>query len=202
VGPRTAGYAASTEATTKEMTPSSPPQVYAEWLPLLDRFRDGDDSVLTAMRQGCIEWTNVVAERWTNSVSGTLTARLQGLQRQLQLALNRARTPFDVSRALLDARRGLVPLRALATIPCAPEEVRNHLTSELDRFIDQTQNALEKGARDSRSGGGAALCDNSAILKAIRDNPLTAPVTNDLSRIGLEPEGGQEPIARGRRVIL
>jgi len=176
--------------------------VYAEWLPLLDRFRNGDDTALDPMRQGTIEWTNVVAERWTHCVSDALTVRLQALQRQLQLGLNRARTPFDVSRGLLDARRGLAPLQALAMLPCAPENVRNHLTSELCRFIEQIQEALEKGARDGRSGGGAALRDTSAILKAIRDNPLTAPVTTELSRTGSEPAAAQEAFVRGRRIIL
>jgi hypothetical protein len=175
------------------MSETKPPLTYAEWLPLLDRFREGDDSVLDAICQGSIEWTSVVAERWTSQIAGTLAARLKAVSRQLQLGLNRAREPFSVSRAMIDARRSLLPLRTLASLPCAPEDVRKHLSAEVDRFIRQTQETLEQSARQSR-------IDNGLVLKTIRDNPLTASVEADLSRIGSAPEPAAAP--RGRRVIL
>jgi hypothetical protein len=192
------GFAASREFTREatpdnEMTDAKPPRTYAEWLPLLDRFREGDDSALDAIRQGSIEWTSVVAERWTSQIAATLTTRLQAVSRQLQLGLNRARDPFSVSRAMIDARRSLLPLRALATLPCAPEDVRQHLNAEVERFIRQTQETLEQSARQSR-------VDNGLVLKTIRDNPLTASVEADLSRIGSAPQ--PSPVSRGRRVII
>jgi hypothetical protein len=169
----------------------STPRIYAEWLPLLDRFRNGDDSVLPVMQGGTIEWTNIVAERWTAQVAAALTARVQVLGQQLQTGLNRATSAFAVSRSIIDARRGLGPLKSLASLPCVPEDVRKHLLSELDRFIQQTQESLEKSAR--------LIQDNGRILKAVRDNPLTAQAPG--------PESQQEhsldaPITRGRRVIL
>lgn len=167
------------------------PRIYAEWLPLLDRFRDGDDSALAIMQRGTIEWANVVAERWTAQVAACLTARVQALGRQLQTGLNRATTPFSVSRSIIDARRGLAPLLQLASLPCTPEEVRKHLRSELDRFIQQTQESLEKSAR--------LIQDNGRILKAIRDNPLTAQVPIPQSQ---QQPSMETPAARGRRVIL
>jgi len=166
------------------------PRVYAEWLPLLDRFREGDDSALPAMQSGTIDWTSGVAERWTTQVSNAMTARLQALSRQLQTGLNRSTNTFGVSRSMIDARRALAALRALASLPCAPENVRNHLTAELERFIAQVQESLEKSAR--------IIQDKGLILKAIRDNPLTAPAP--------QPEGQTnavaQPAIRGRRVIL
>lgn len=175
------------------MSDTKPPRTYAEWLPLLDRFREGDDSVLDAIRQGSIEWTNVVAERWTSHIANTLTARLQAVSRHLQLGLSRARDPFSVSRAMIDARRSLLPLRALASLPCAPEDVRKHLNAEVERFICQTQETLEQSVRQSR-------VDNGLVLKTIRDNPLTAPVGADLSRVGSASEPA--PASRRRRGIL
>jgi hypothetical protein len=175
------------------MSETQPPRTYAEWLPLLDRFRAGDDSVLDAICKGSIEWTSVVAERWTSQIAGTLTERLHAVSRQLQLGLNRARDPFSVSRAMIDARRSLLPLRALALLPCAPEDVRKHLSDEVERFIYQTQETLEQSARQSR-------VDNGLVLKTIRDNPLTASVDADLSRIGSAPQ--PSPVSRGRRVII
>lgn len=178
------------------MTASGPPRVYAEWLALLDRFRDGDDTVLGAMRQGTIEWTNVVAERWTSRVAETLTARLGALSRKLQTGLDRSRGDvFAISRSMIDARRSLGPLRALASLPCTPEDVRKHLESELERFIKQTQETLEKGAREIRR-------DKGLVLKAIRDNPLTSALNSDISQVSFSSESSEGTPTRGRRVIL
>lgn len=178
------------------MSPVNPPHVYAEWLPLLDCFREGDDSALEAMRQGTIEWTNVVAERWTSRVTEALTTRLKEVSRQLQLGLNRSGgDTFAISRAILGARRSIVPLFALASLPCAPEDVRKYLTGEVERFLKQAQETLEKGAREIR-------IDNGRVLKAIRDNPLTAPVSADLSTVGTQSTSATEPPVRGRRIII
>jgi hypothetical protein len=178
------------------MTLPMPPRVYAEWLVLLDRFRDGDDSVLSMMHQGTIEWTNVVAERWTFRVADTLNARLSALSRKLQMGLDRSRGDvFAISRAMIDARRSLAPLRTLASLPCTPEDVRKHLETELERFIRQTQETLERGARDIRS-------DNGLVLKALRDNPLTAALNPGIPRVPISSESSDRTPTRGRRIII
>src|SRR5689334_18421769 len=126
---------------------SAPPRTYAEWMPLLDRFRAGDDSALEPMQNGSIEWTNVVAERWTRQVAECLTTRLQGLSKQLQTGLDRARGDyFAISNALLLTRRALTPLRAFARISSLPPDVTTHLDSELNRWAAETQNSLERHA--------------------------------------------------------
>lgn len=167
-----------------------PPATYAEWPPLLDRFRDGDDSVLDALRTGTLEWTNVVAERWTVRFSEALNARLQRVTAQLQRSLDRAQgDPFAVSTAVLAARRALVPLRAATALPWAPDAVRQHFAGEVTRFAECTQSSLESSAKRNRADG---------LLKALRDNPLTtivpgaAPVTSDT--VEAAPR-------RGRRIL-
>jgi len=175
---------------------SNPPRAYAEWLPLLDRFTEGDDLVLDLMRRGSIEWTNVVAERWTGRVAASLTARLQEVSRRLQTGMNRSSgDPFAISRAMLDARRSLAPLYALASLPCVPQEVQSHLSHELERFVTQTQETLEESAKNIRH-------DHGRVLKALRDNPLTrrpaaTPETADQQATQVESQP-----ARGRRNIL
>jgi hypothetical protein len=178
------------------MSAWNPPRIYAEWLPLLERFREGDDGALDSMRRGAIEWTNVVAERWTARVAETLSVRLQVVSRELQIGLDRSRGDlFAISKAMIGARRSLIPLRALASLSCTPEGVRKHLVSELERFIRQTQETLEKGAQEIRR-------DNGLVLKAIRDNPLTAMACSDVSEMGSSSESPERAVTRGRRVIL
>ncbi len=170
------------------------PRAYAEWLPLLDRFRDGDDVVLDALHQGSIEWSSVVAERWTQHVTSALAARLQSVSRRLQLNLNRSGgDAFAVARALLDARRALQPLSAFVALPCLPEHVAEHLKSELARWTNETQAQLEKNAREIRT-------DNGRLLKIMRDNSLTTPM--ETAPPAAATDTVEQPTRRGRRVIL
>jgi hypothetical protein len=174
----------------------NPPTAYAAWLPLLDEFRAGDDSVLEAMRGGSIEWTNVVAERWTRQVADSLSTRLLALSKQLQTSLDRARGDyFAISNALLLARRGLTPLRAFVSLPALPPDVRTHLASELDRWATETQKSLERHAEGVRH-------DQGRLLKTIRDHPLSAVVEAPANPPVVQSSGSGNPPARGRRVIL
>jgi hypothetical protein len=172
------------------------PRTYAEWLPLLDRFAEGDDSVVSLLSGGRIEWTNVVAERWTRQVSACLSVRLQALSKQLQSGLDRARGDrFAISNAIIIARRGLVPLRAFVSVPAYPSEVQAYLLSELDRWVSESQKSLEKHAEGIRH-------DQGLLLKAIRDNPLSAP-TEAPAPIPIRETGDAvTSLTRGRRIIL
>lgn len=176
------------------MTKTSAPAAYADWLPLIEQFRDGDDAVLPAMQNGKLEWTNVVAERWTTRMAEAIRVRLKKISRQLQTAMDRASgDAFTVSKAMLAARRALSPVRAAAALPCVPDHVRSHFSDEVARFATQTQESLESSAKRIHSDGGA-------MLKAIRDNPLTAvePQAADPE----PPSDSSPPSARGRRVLL
>lgn len=172
------------------------PRSYAEWLPLLDRFGEGDDTVLPPMSHGTLEWTNVVAERWTRHVVAALNCRLRALSSQLQVGLDRARGDyFAVSRTLLMARRGLSPLRAFASLPALPDAVRTHLAGEIDRWVSGTQQSLERHASTVRH-------DQGRLLKTIRDHPLTAADEAPESQSTDRPDNFDNPPFRGRRVVL
>jgi hypothetical protein len=95
----------------------------------------------------------------------------------------------------LGARRSIVPLFSLASLPCAPEAVRNYLSGEVKRFLEQAQETLEKSAREIR-------VDNGRVLKAIRDNPLTAPIREELSTGDTQSASATENSVRGRRIII
>ena len=172
------------------------PETYAEWLPLLDRFRGGDNSALEEMRNGKIEWTNVVAERWTRQVAECLNARLDALSKQFQRGFDNARSDyFAVSNVLLVTRRALTPLRAFVAMPSMPSELRDHLQTELDRWISGTQKNLEDQAEKVRT-------DQGRLLKTMRDHSLTVPVGAAPVAPVAPVAGTDPPVVRGRRVIL
>lgn len=171
------------------MKPLSPPATYAEWLPLLERFRDGDDTVLESLRAGTLEWTNVVAERWTARFSEALNARLQSVTAQLQRALDRAHGDlFAVSSAVLAARRALAPLHAVTALPWAPDSVRQHFAGEVVRHAERTQSSLESSAMRNRA---------DVLLKTLRDNPLTTIVAS----ASASSNDAAEAPRRGRRIL-
>lgn len=171
------------------------PHTYAEWLPLLDQFRAGEDSVLEGMRSGSIEWTNVVAERWTRHVADSLNTRLQALSKQLQAGLDRSRGDYlAISNALLLARRGLAPLRAFVSLPALPPDVSTYLSSELDRWANDTQKSLEVHAEGIRH-------DQGRLLKTIRDHPLTSMTEVELPTSPKQEPGEAGPVRR-RRILL
>ena len=189
MGPHALRSAARAAAAGEEVTPVSPPGTYAEWLPLLERFRDGDDTVIDALRAGTLEWTNVVAERWTARFSEALNARLQSVSTQLQRALDHAHgDAFAVSSAVLAARRALSPLHAVTALSWAPDPVRQHFAGEVRRYAERTQSSLESSAKRHRA---------DVLLKALRDNPLTTllPVPVAASDV---PEAAPR---RGRRIL-
>ncbi|MGA8806634.1 MAG: hypothetical protein WB973_02065 [Thermoanaerobaculia bacterium] len=174
------------------MTAVSAPATYAEWVPLLERFRDGDDSVIELLLAGTLAWTNVVAERWTARFAEAFDARLKNVASRLQLALDRSRgDTFSVSQALLGARRALAPLHAAAAMACAPASVREHFAAEVARFAAQTQESLEASAKRNRA---------DVLLKALRDNPLTVVVPVSLSRATDSVTTAQA--GSGRRILL
>jgi len=173
------------------------PSTYAEWLLVLDRFSEGDDSVVTVMSQGTLEWTNVVAERWTRQVTACLACRLQTLSAQLQTMLDRSRGDyFAISNALLMTRRALTPLRTFVCLPVFPDDVRKYLASELDQWVAKTQNSLETHAATIRH-------DQGRLLKTVRDHALTVVITatSAVSPAATSDDAPSQP-TRGRRVIL
>jgi hypothetical protein len=147
------------------------------------------------MQQGSIEWSAVVAERWTFQLSSALGKRLTMLSKQLQLWLDRSRgESFAVAQALLNARRSLQRLREFASICCLPDNVKSHLQNEIARWAQETQRVLEENAAKIRT-------DNGRLLKTIRDNPLTTIALAVEQGATASPDVGDTKV-RGRRVIL
>ncbi len=170
----------------------APPHTYAEWLPLIDRFKGGDNDAVAEMEGGTLEWTNVVAERWTKHVGDCLNERLHTLSRDFQRSLDRAAGDhLATGNAMLAARRTLHVLRHFCGLKAAPAEVRQFLVANVEAWATQTQQSLENSAQLIRH-------DQGRLLKTIRDHCLT--VRTPVAAI-VPPEPRASPM-RGRRVML
>lgn len=174
---------------------TTPPVIYADWVVLLERFGSGEDEVVPIMQKGSIEWTNVVAERWTLQLSIAFQSRLRSLSGLLQTAFDRARDIDGIANAMLMARRGLGPLQAFIRIDAIREDIKANLAAELNGWATGTQEALERHAEAFRHR------DYGHLLKTFRDHPLSAGIA--ASEVTPAPSATVEgnPPSR-RRIIL
>lgn len=169
------------------------PRTYAEWLNLLDRFKAGENDALSAMQLGTIEWTSVVADRWTQHIVDCLNTRLQSLSDQLQRSLNRAAGDhLAIGNSMLLARRGLEPLRAFVALPAIPQNVHAFLAPNLEMWAEETQRSLERHASLVRH-------DQGRLLKTIREHPLNV---KSVTIPTATSQGSMPQAPKGRRVIL
>lgn len=177
------------------MSTVTPPTTYAAWQELLDRFRAGADEVLPALEGGRIEWSPVVAERWTRRMSEALDERLRELSRQLQRDLERAGGDLHgVEAALVRAGRSLGPLGRFCRLPCVPPEVRDHLLAGMESWVRQTRSSLESQAARYRD-------DQGLLLRSIRSARLDIP--GETAGTSGRPSDSEQPPAafRGRRIL-
>jgi len=168
-----------------------PPRAYAEWLPVLDRFANGDDDALHDLALGEAPWTSGVAQRWTSQVVFALETRLTALSDSLQRALRRAMSHDDQARALIAARRRLAALNTFAGLDCIPDEVQARLRAQIESWQTNTQNALEKSARSVRD-------DDGRMLKVLKENALVRATAGSTTPIPDPSRNG----GRGRRILL
>lgn len=169
-------------------TASAPPRTYAEWSVLLDRFAQGDDSVLEAMGQGSIQWDAGVAEPWSARLSEALDGRLQALSRQLNLWLKRMSSGADLAQTMLQTRRALGPLVTFCAMPSLPDPVRTFLQQTLERWVTTSQSSLESSLAADRTSQGM-------LLQALRATPLRLP------EIPPSTPGAPEPSSPATRPI-
>lgn len=176
------------------MSAATPPTTYAAWQELLDRFRAGADELLPALEGGRIEWSPVVAERWTQRMSEALGDRLRALSTQLQRDLDRARGDrHGIESALVRAGRGLGPLARFCRLPGAPSEVRSHLLGELERWVRQTRSSLEAQAARSRDDQGLLLLSIRSVCLEIPAEAAEMP--------GRTADSEPPAVVRGRRIL-
>ncbi|HEX2206392.1 MAG TPA: hypothetical protein VHG93_01815 [Longimicrobium sp.] len=171
---------------------TGPPRQYAEWAAALDRFAGGDDACIDAMERGTLEWTAVVAERFTQRLHDAFSARLRDAQRRLGRQLDAARgDEARLAQALIGARHLLAPLARVTRLAALPEPLRTHLVGELARMASTTQQSLEQSARADRHRG-------ERLLAVVLRTPIRVPGDADPAcaapNAAPSSTGGRRPI--------
>jgi len=150
---------------------------YNAWVSFLERWAAGEPVDPAGLpRIALDDFTGDGHERLANRLSGALSARLQRWAAGLTRAIGEARDEFGVARALVQARAGLAPIRALAAHPGLPDEFTTGLVSMVDTQIRSAQGSLEDQVESMRRDGAERRAVE-ARLRTIRDNPLTTVLT-------------------------
>lgn len=144
----------------------TPPRTYAEWAAVLDMLKSktDDESVLSAMQQGTIEWQSGVAERFAKKLIDVINYRMNNASDKFQKEMGRAYgQERAIVQALLALRKELCFLSKAINLPAIPEKERQQYYQLVISQADRMQSSLEDSARKDRSGKLASIVRNNRV---------------------------------------
>lgn len=184
------------------MTLRSPevPRTYAQWSACLDVLSAGtqDEACLDVMRRGDLAWSGGVATLFSQRLADEFNARLSRCSDWLTRDLRQGADESLIVRAVLNARQGLHFLHRLAMLEVFPDTLRTHLSDEVRKFAQRSQQSLEDSAKTDRSGRLLVLLRNNTLLRyemlaepisARQPAPTTMPSSSGASVIAPASSG-------------
>lgn len=144
----------------------TPPETYAEWAAVLEllKNRTDDESVLSAMQQGTIEWQSGVAERFAKKLTDVINYRMDSAADRFQKEMGRAYGQERVIvQALLSLRKEMCFLSKAINLPAIPADDRQKYYQLVVSQADSMQSTLEDSARKDRSGKLASIVRNNKV---------------------------------------
>lgn len=142
------------------------PVTFLQWVECLDELKKGanDQTVISQLEQGTIEWTKGVAERLTQHLYETIECRLKLTSEILQKELDRSLGDETmIAKAILSARKRFALLKRVTELQAFPENVREALSEVLLKYAQSTQASLEKSALSDRTGRLRSLFINNNL---------------------------------------
>ena len=144
----------------------TPPGDYAQWITLLDRFknREDDEAVLAAMQKGTLAWQAGVAERFARKLIDAVNFRMNAATDRFQKEMTRTRgQERAVVQALLTLRKELSFLYKAMDLPVLPEKDRQHYLQLVVDQANKMQRSLEDSAKADRTGKLASIVRNARV---------------------------------------
>jgi hypothetical protein len=143
-----------------------PPTTYADWSELLDKLKDktNDSDVLLALKQGTIAWQSGVAERFSQKLINTISARMNTATDKFQKDMNRSHgQDGPIVQAILALRKEMAFLSDAINLPAIPEKDRAQYCALVRGQADKMQESLEESARKDRSGKMSSIVRNHKV---------------------------------------
>ena len=142
------------------------PHTYSEWVSVLDIFKSksNDSEVLTAMKNGTVEWQSGVADRFSKRLVDAVNARMNTASDKFQRDMSNARgAEGAIVQALLSLRKEMALLAQAVDIPSLPEEYRRQYVQLVLDQANHMQDSLEDSAKKDRSGKLSSIVRNHRV---------------------------------------
>lgn len=142
------------------------PHTYSEWVSVLDIFKakSNDSEVLTAMKNGTVEWQSGVAERFSKRLIDSVNYRMNTASDKFQKEMSRAYgSEGAIVQALLALRKEMSFLVQAINLPALPEKNRQQYIRLVLDQADNVQKALEDSAQKDRSGKLSSIVRNHKV---------------------------------------
>lgn len=115
---------------------------------------------------------------------------------ELQRALSRWRTSFELAHDLVQLRASLARRVQLARHPSLPPTVRDVFTREVERAITRYQSELEESVQDSLKRGNLSTNDKEQVLRTIRENSFLRTLDVATTQDGRRQEVAPLPVVQ------
>nr|WP_294783919.1 hypothetical protein [uncultured Flavobacterium sp.] len=137
------------------------PKTYSEWVNFLNKFGDGNDSVLDELNQGTFVLDAGTANRFYAKVEEVYKKRKQNWLDKFQrfFDLQRLKTEDDFEIGLRNGKQNLLIIKNFISIEAFPEDLQKTLKEDLENFITEIRTSLK--ANNSK---GSAKNEKIALL--------------------------------------
>lgn len=151
------------------------PTTYAAWASLLDKFGEGDDSVLEDLSSGSFVLDAGTASRFYNRIERAYKKRKQSWLDQFQRSMqsNHLKSDDDFVIILRNGRQNLSPLNKFVLLNALPIDLRNVLLKDLEGFVAEIKASLKDNVSKVSNGREKILL----LLNSFGLNTIT-PATN------------------------
>jgi len=179
------------------------PRSYAQWSACLERLAQGlqDEACLSSMRAGELHASGGVVTMFSQRLVAEFNERLTRCSEHLTRDLRIGADESLVVRAILNARKSMAFLHRLSQVESFPPQLRAHLSDELRKFAQRSQDSLEDSARADRSGRLLVLLRNNNLLR-YESTEMAPAVSAPAPAVASAPVPAAPGGARRRSIIL
>lgn len=171
---------------------------YSEWTILLDRFGNGDDSVLEELSKASFIIDSGTATRFYRKVEEAYKKRKQNwldkFQRSFQLENFKTEDDFEI--ALRNGKQNLLPLNKYVLLNGFPNDLKTTLKKDLEDFVTEIKTSLKTNASKTSRGREKMIL----LLNSFQLSTLSEEIKIDLKNT---PQNANETIpSTGRKIIF
>lgn len=137
------------------------PETYRAWTRLIDTFAEGNDTVISVMKNGHLHLNQEVASRFTNRWIKAIQKRVDLMAKKFNLQVEHSQTEGDVVENLLSVRKEYNKILSAIDLPVFTEQMHSQLMNLVIDSAKKTQQSLERNAKSY-----------PVILNLIKENPI------------------------------